>query len=285
MELESIYLNDNEIEQYGIKISQMSAVSRQQPKDSKASRFFEPFPDEEFKQLYQHPFEFGGYDLEPGISGPLGFARDVSKHLAESIPKKKRRNERISSLLDAGIWEHTSYGHRTTKGLYQANISSPTDYEWRIHGVWSPRETDEPHIVLFSIHNLVPEKGKGFSVTRGEVILLLRMILERIESGEAKYEIYPVLMVSFFRQSVRIAQAHFDGEHIHMQVAPFIDFVGYDKANLDLLLRHILSKPTGDARMPTKSVQVYKEKAKRAQASPAQKSAPTTRLPNRPVVK
>ena len=61
-------------------------------------------------------------------------------------------------------------------------------------------------------------------------------------------------MVSFFGLKLRLLQAHFDGEFLHIQCSQFLDLMPDSKEDKDLLLRWILSTPVGNTRVPTKPV-------------------------------
>jgi hypothetical protein len=55
-----------------------------------------------------------------------------------------------------------------------------------------------------------------------------------------------VLILSFSETRARVIQAHFDGSVFHFRYSCYYDFVGMDKANVDLFLRWVLSDPVGD---------------------------------------
>ncbi|WEW59338.1 hypothetical protein PRK78_004808 [Emydomyces testavorans] len=284
LKLDHIYLNDGDLKKYGIKVSQLS-LSEEEAKTSQAVHFFKPLPSKDFEKLYLSPFTLPPYEPECGICNALGLANHVLESLGDTIPIEKRPSKKKFSVLTCTVWDLAGYGLRTADGLCETRGKMATDYEWRIHQVLSAAGTNEPHIVLFSVHNLVPEANQELTLTRGEITLLLRMILERMESAsDGECEIFPVLMVSLFLRHVRLVQAYFDGEFLHMKIAPFINLTTYDKGKVDLLLRHILGNPVGNTRMPTKSVLPNTQTPAQAQAqpNPAQKSTTKTKIQSRP---
>lgn len=77
-------------------------------------------------------------------------------------------------------------------GMCQASVAR--GYEWRINNRGFTTDKDYPQGIIVSLQNRVPDKEHEFSVTRGELVLINKMMMTSMERPNSQHEIYPVCL-------------------------------------------------------------------------------------------
>lgn len=91
-------------------------------------------------------------------------------------------------------------------GLCQARVNR--GYEWRINNCNFTSDKGYPHGVIVSAQNRVPDKEHEFSVTRGELVLINKMMMASMERPNSKHEIYPVCIPIFFSPDLQLSPVY-----------------------------------------------------------------------------
>ncbi len=124
-------------------------------------------------------------------------------------------------------------------------MSSPAEYpqEWRLASIFDTPHNPRPHLACV-LHQGIDMAGP---LLRSEVLTIVGVILDRMRSEWSEtHLIFPILMVSMIGTRGRILLAHYDGDQLYIQYSKLSEFKDFDKDNIDLFLRWMMSEPIGD---------------------------------------
>ncbi|KAK2745105.1 hypothetical protein FQN57_004012 [Myotisia sp. PD_48] len=105
-----------------------------------------------------------------------------------------------------------------------------------------------PHVIVFPTHGLYLDEKPELEThyTRSEILVISQVLESRLPKAQFYYhEVIPLLMISIFNHEVRIIQAHMEADVLCLRRSPFIDLQKFDPHKFGLIIRWILSKPTG----------------------------------------
>ncbi|WEW54690.1 hypothetical protein PRK78_000112 [Emydomyces testavorans] len=266
--LEHIYLTDQELRDFGIKLLPLNLNGDNNRTGGGEIQYFVPLALEKLKSLPQAEFDLAPFEPGHGLTYGSGLLNTFRRHLGQELPRHLWRSPTEDSLSMFCQWESTLLSFNITRDGIVKNPMSPDDYYWTRCWEFTTDNPSYPHLIVMSAHNLHPGKSEERKISRGELIILLRMIMTRIEDPSLeKHEIYPVLMVTAFDYKIRIMQAYFDGQ-LHLQLGPFIDLERYSEDKKDLILSWIMNEPAGNTRKPTEAILSRSVKAVAAGDSP-----------------
>ncbi|KKZ68154.1 hypothetical protein EMCG_06165 [[Emmonsia] crescens] len=245
LDFRGICLATKDLAYFGVRISRLDLHSDQNTVADPEQQFFAPQPVESFVELPQNEKPNPEIYADGGHKNSLGLdlERDLHSHLKDGSRFEKHATWSI-------MWPDNFEYENSGEIIYNSS------FEWRLSAVFDtiPKLRDKPHMMFTVIHDHSVDENSDNSVIRGEIIsavAMMKWIMRRAAFKE--HELFPVLIVSIWRDKVRIVQVHFDGQHVHMALSDFLDFKDYAQASWNMLTRWVLNTPIGNTRVPTKS--------------------------------
>ncbi|WPH01060.1 Hypothetical protein R9X50_00389500 [Acrodontium crateriforme] len=230
---------------------------------SENDRFCSPVDKAQFDALFTERYGANGERLFWRATNskctPLHQVEMLSNSLDRIVNAQRRDPKRdwvsnamnpAATLLEDHGWRISQFEPRS--GLLCEYSTSPFESNWAVQAIYDRERLDpnnnkpgEPHISCLLAHD-VPMTGKYKDcVPRGELLSILRLMVERaLDTTWQDCAVLPVFVYSFSADYVRITQAHFDGKRLQLRRTEPVSIVGSNwQETVKMLLRWILAQP------------------------------------------
>ncbi|TAQ89487.1 hypothetical protein B7494_g2163 [Chlorociboria aeruginascens] len=248
--LRNPYLDVAQLKEHGIWASQIDLKDAE-----RFPRYFRPASPEKLASLEDRrpeiPTPPQPHDVDYDDGGGnrpirnLSQARYKGDALGEQLTTGKDSTREWPSLLQATPWDYKRILGKRERSLLGGSMSSPVEYlqEWELGPVFEIPHNHRPHMFCV-LHQGVDIIGP---LLRTEVLTIVGVILERMRLRLSEtHLIFPIIMVSMIGTQGRIIQAHYDGDNLYIQYSELYEFKNFDKDNIDLFLRWMMTEPIGD---------------------------------------
>ncbi|KAK2813608.1 hypothetical protein FQN50_000003 [Emmonsiellopsis sp. PD_5] len=175
-----------------------------------------------------------------------GYCSEVFSDLRNGMAESSHRQTGLTLRLATGLqYDRTDNGWLTYMGEYERPDNPINRFEWSSGHIYGFENA--PHVIVASIHKT---QGREEYILRSELMILLRYMIGKTRKF-VNHQITPVLSISVRAQFLRVTEAYYDGEKVHINYGPPIHINGElsqeeTQRRMEGVIRWYASTPQGE---------------------------------------